>query len=247
MGFGAAALAALIPAREAARTPVGVTLRQGALIELRPVALGPWSIAGALLLVLAGGAAAVGLQWHQPLWGFVSAGGVLAGFSALTPAATVALNGALEAPAAPPLRRGGTARGPLPDRVSGADRRHRRLTDGRHGDAHRAVGDGEQLPGYRRHLGEPDDQGGPVCRAGGPADLRRGRGAPERGDRDRAPAAGRGGGRHLPRGYDPVPRAPGLARLRPPGSARRAQPPALPARRFARDPAPRAGARTERW
>jgi putative ABC transport system permease protein len=98
VGFGAAALAALIPAREAARTPVGVTLRQGALIELRPVALGPWSAAGALLLVLAAAAAAAGLLWHQPLWGFVSAGGVLAGFSALTPAATVALSGALEAP-----------------------------------------------------------------------------------------------------------------------------------------------------
>jgi putative ABC transport system permease protein len=98
IGFGAAALAALIPAREAARTPPGVTLRQGALIELRPVALGPWSAAGVLLLALAGAAAAVGLRRHEPLWGFASAAGVLAGFSALTPAGTLALNGALEAP-----------------------------------------------------------------------------------------------------------------------------------------------------
>src|SRR5437870_11530797 len=59
IGFGAAVLAALIPALEAARTPAGLTLRQGALIEVRPVALGPWVTAGVLLLALAGVAAAL--------------------------------------------------------------------------------------------------------------------------------------------------------------------------------------------
>jgi putative ABC transport system permease protein len=98
VGFGAALVAALVPAREAARTPVGVTLRQGALIELRPVALGPWSALGGLLLLAAGAAAALGLRQREPLWGFASAFCILAGFAALTPAGTVLLNGALERP-----------------------------------------------------------------------------------------------------------------------------------------------------
>jgi putative ABC transport system permease protein len=98
IGFGAAVLAALVPALEASRTPAGVTMRQGALIEVRPVALGPWLAAGVALLVVAGVAAALGLWLRQPIWGFVSAIGVLAGFSALTPAGTVLLNGALDRP-----------------------------------------------------------------------------------------------------------------------------------------------------
>jgi putative ABC transport system permease protein len=98
IGFGAAALAAVVPAREAARTPAGVTMRQGALIELRPLALGPWSAAGIVLLFLAAAASALSLRLHQPLWGFVSATGVLAGFSALTPAGTVAMSALLDPP-----------------------------------------------------------------------------------------------------------------------------------------------------
>src|SRR4029079_19584461 len=40
----------------------------------------------------------LGLRLRHPVWGFASACGVLAGFSALTPAGTVALHGPLERP-----------------------------------------------------------------------------------------------------------------------------------------------------
>lgn len=98
LGFGAAVVAALVPALEAARTPAGATLRQGALLEVRPVALRGWSVAGIALLALAGAAAVAGLRLREPLWGFASAFGILTGFSALTPAGTVGLNSALERP-----------------------------------------------------------------------------------------------------------------------------------------------------
>jgi putative ABC transport system permease protein len=98
IGFAASVVAAAAPALEASRTPAGMTLRQGALIDVRPLALRLWFVAGVLLLGLAGTAAALGLWLRQPLWGFVSAMGILTGFAALTPAGTVLLNGALERP-----------------------------------------------------------------------------------------------------------------------------------------------------
>ncbi len=93
-GFGIGVLAALVsafaPAREAAATPPGATLREGSRIESGGVRDRPFAIAaiGAL-------AAAAAVTWwtlvtRQPLGGFVSAFLVLAAFSLLAPTWTLA-------------------------------------------------------------------------------------------------------------------------------------------------------------
>ncbi len=90
IGVGASLLSALLPALEAASTPPGMTLRQGALLEAQPLPLRALSFAGAGALVLAA-ATAAWTTWARVAWGgFACAGLVLVGFSLLAPFATLA-------------------------------------------------------------------------------------------------------------------------------------------------------------
>jgi putative ABC transport system permease protein len=91
LGVGAALVAALAPAREAATTPPGATMRQGMLIERHALPIRAWSILGLLALVASLATAILALQWERPLLGFASAFLLMTGFSLLTPAATVGL------------------------------------------------------------------------------------------------------------------------------------------------------------
>jgi putative ABC transport system permease protein len=94
IGFGlavvAAFLAALLPALEAARTPAGVTLRQGLWIEAQPLPLRRWTWGGAALLLAAAATAAWTVSAGRPAGGFVSAFLTLCGFVLLAPAFTLA-------------------------------------------------------------------------------------------------------------------------------------------------------------
>ena len=85
IGVISAMCSALAPALEAAATPPGATLREGALVEARRSSYGRLAGAGAVTLLAAGG---VSLWTHvarEPLGGFVAAFLVLAGFALMTP------------------------------------------------------------------------------------------------------------------------------------------------------------------
>lgn len=101
IGVVVALLAALAPAAEAAATPPGHTMRQGTLIEAKPLPVGRWSWAGVLLLAAAGAASWWTVTDRHPEGGFAAAFFALAGFSCLAPGFTLALEGLL----ARPLRR----------------------------------------------------------------------------------------------------------------------------------------------
>jgi putative ABC transport system permease protein len=101
IGVAVALLAALAPALEAATTPPGHTMRQGTLIEARPLPLARWSTLGVLLLVAAAAAAWWTVTDRHAEGGFLAAFLALAGFSCLAPGFTLGL----EALLARPLRR----------------------------------------------------------------------------------------------------------------------------------------------
>jgi putative ABC transport system permease protein len=98
LGPIAAAVAALAPAIEAARTPPGVTMRQGLLIEAERVPLGRWTVAGLLGLLAALAVSAWTVREGRPAGGFVSAGLALIGFSLCAPGSTRMVGWALAAP-----------------------------------------------------------------------------------------------------------------------------------------------------
>jgi len=90
LGVATAALSALAPALEAAHTPPGLTMRQGMLLEARRLPVGRWALAGLGTLALAGLVVAWTVREHQPLGGFAAAFLVVAGFTLLAPAFTLA-------------------------------------------------------------------------------------------------------------------------------------------------------------
>jgi len=101
IGVAVALLAALAPALEAASTAPGHTMRQGTLIEARPLPVARWSWLGVLLLAVAAAAAWWTVTDRHAEGGFLAAFFALGGFSCLAPGFTLAL----EALLARPLRR----------------------------------------------------------------------------------------------------------------------------------------------
>jgi putative ABC transport system permease protein len=91
IGLGASLASALLPALEAAGTPPGLTLRQGALIEAQPLPLRALGATGAGVLAAAAACAAWTTWSHVALGGFACAALLLVGFSLLAPAATLAV------------------------------------------------------------------------------------------------------------------------------------------------------------
>lgn len=90
IGILASLVSALLPALEAAHTPPGATLRQGALIEAQPLPIARMGFTGIGALVLAALLAWWTTSTRQALGGFACAFFVLAGFSLLAPFATLA-------------------------------------------------------------------------------------------------------------------------------------------------------------
>ena len=88
LGVLAALGSALLPALEAARTPPGVTLRQGLWIEAQPLHLARWTMIGFGFLEAAGMVAAWTVGAGRPAGGFASAFLTLVGFALLAPAFT---------------------------------------------------------------------------------------------------------------------------------------------------------------
>jgi len=88
LGVVAAAVSALVPALEAARTPPGVTLRQGLWVEAQPLHLARWSLAGVASLMAAAGVSVWTIGAGRPAGGFASAFLALVGFALLAPAFT---------------------------------------------------------------------------------------------------------------------------------------------------------------
>jgi putative ABC transport system permease protein len=91
LGFGSAVISALGPALEAAATPAGVTLREGARIEERHPPYARLGLAGVAVLLAAGAVTAGSLWARWPGGGFVAAFLVVAAFSLLAPAWTLAV------------------------------------------------------------------------------------------------------------------------------------------------------------
>ena len=89
LGVAMSGLAALAPAVEASTTPPGLTTRQGAVLEARPLPVRSWAVAGVLLLLLAGLVAGWTVTARHPEGGFVSAFLLLLGFSLIAPAHTL--------------------------------------------------------------------------------------------------------------------------------------------------------------
>lgn len=101
LGVVTALLASLAPALEASRVPPQLTLRQGSLIEARPVPVARLALSGAAVLVGGAFVALAAIRFEWPVLGFVSALLIVAGFALATPAATLAI----ESVAAPVLGR----------------------------------------------------------------------------------------------------------------------------------------------
>jgi putative ABC transport system permease protein len=89
LGVGMSLLSALAPAVEASRTPPGLTMRQGTLIEAQPLPIRGWTLAGFAVLALAAAVALWTVGQRRPFGGFVSAFLLLIGFSLLAPAFTL--------------------------------------------------------------------------------------------------------------------------------------------------------------
>ena len=89
LGTGAAVVSALGPALEAAGTPAGVTLREGARVEERHPPYARLGAAGALVLLAAAAVTAACLWAGWAGGGFVAAFLVVVGFSLLAPAWTL--------------------------------------------------------------------------------------------------------------------------------------------------------------
>jgi putative ABC transport system permease protein len=89
LGVGAALLAALIPAREAAGTAPSATIQQGVVMEPQALPIRAWSLLGVGALVLSAATGWFTLRLEQPLLGFGSGVFLLAGFALLTPLAVL--------------------------------------------------------------------------------------------------------------------------------------------------------------
>ncbi len=98
IGIGVALLAALAPALEAASTRPGHTMRQGSLIEARPLPVVRWAWLGVLLLAAAGATSWWTVTDRHPEGGFVAAFFALGAFSCVTPAFTLRLEALLARP-----------------------------------------------------------------------------------------------------------------------------------------------------
>ena len=105
IGVGSALVSAFAPALEAAATPPGATLREGARIEARAPRYGRLGAAGLAVLAAGGAVAWWTVAARQPLGGFAAAFLVLAGFSLVAPIWTLAA----ERVASPLARRFGIA------------------------------------------------------------------------------------------------------------------------------------------
>ena len=105
IGVVSALVSALAPALEAAATPPGATLREGARLESGRSPYGRLGVAGLVSLAAGGAVAWWTIAARQPLGGFAAAFLVLAGFSLLAPLWTLAA----EAVASPIARRFGIA------------------------------------------------------------------------------------------------------------------------------------------
>ncbi len=99
VGAVSSVLSALGPAIEASRTPPGLTMRQGQLVEAQHVPLVALTLGGFGTLVLAALVTLWTVRQHQPWGGFASAALVLAGFSLLAPGFTRLAERVLRAPA----------------------------------------------------------------------------------------------------------------------------------------------------
>lgn len=99
LGVVASLASALLPAIEASWTPPGVTMRTGLLLEARRMPIARLALTGVAVL----GAAALVAWWtvreRQPWGGFAAAFLVIAGFSLLAPAWTLACERLAAAPA----------------------------------------------------------------------------------------------------------------------------------------------------
>ena len=91
LGLGSALLSALGPALEAAATPPGVTLREGARIEESHPPYARLGVAGVGTLLAAGAVTGASLWARWPGGGFVAAFLVVVAFSLLAPAWTLAV------------------------------------------------------------------------------------------------------------------------------------------------------------
>jgi putative ABC transport system permease protein len=91
LGLGSAVLSALGPALEAAATPAGVTLREGARVEERHPPYGRLALAGGAVLLAAGATTVASLWVRWPGGGFVAAFLIVTAFSLLAPAWTLAV------------------------------------------------------------------------------------------------------------------------------------------------------------
>lgn len=100
LGVMSAIVAALAPALEAASTPAGLVMRQGQWIEAQKVPVAKLSAWGVLTLLAAAAVAAWTVAQHRPRGGFGSAFLVVAGFSLLAPAFTLACEWLGRAPVA---------------------------------------------------------------------------------------------------------------------------------------------------
>ncbi len=85
IGVISAVCSALAPALEAAATPPGATLREGALLEARHSRYARLAGTGAVTLLAAGGVSLWTQVAREPLGGFVAAFLVLAGFALMAP------------------------------------------------------------------------------------------------------------------------------------------------------------------
>lgn len=99
LGVATAVLSALAPALEAAHTPPGQTMRQGMLLEAKRLPVGRWALASLGTLALAGLVVAWTVREHQPLGGFAAAFLVVAAFTLVAPAFTLAGETLLRVPA----------------------------------------------------------------------------------------------------------------------------------------------------
>ncbi|MCC6349582.1 MAG: FtsX-like permease family protein [Candidatus Eisenbacteria bacterium] len=99
LGIATALLSALAPAIEASWTPPALTMRQGTLIEARRLPVGRWALVGIAVLALAGVVVAWTLRARQPWGGFAAAFLVVAAFTLVSPAFTLAGERLLRRPA----------------------------------------------------------------------------------------------------------------------------------------------------
>lgn len=90
LGIATALLSALAPALEASWAPPALTMRQGMLLEARRLPVGRWALAALATLALAGLVVAWTVREQRPWGGFAAAFLVVAAFTLVSPAFTLA-------------------------------------------------------------------------------------------------------------------------------------------------------------